>query len=110
MTFDVVLSTGAMENIISKFLLMKICVPFEKLCAVAKINYITHRTIESGMFQKSQNMQKNFLEAINIQVVCITTPRIKPLTHYISYLNSHIPSEDFFTTLPTKTPPSSINE
>jgi len=44
-------------------------VPIGVLCAGVNANDITHRTVQTGKFHKSDGMKKTLSDAINIQIV-----------------------------------------
>lgn len=66
---DVVMPTGAMGNLASGYIAKRMGLPFAKLGAGCNINDITHRTMSTGKFHKSDAMLRTLSEALNIQLV-----------------------------------------
>ena len=58
-----------MGNIAGGYMAKKMGIPIGMLCAAVNINDITHRTFQTGLFHKSERMEKTLSDAINIQVV-----------------------------------------
>ncbi|CAK0904693.1 unnamed protein product, partial [Prorocentrum cordatum] len=65
---DIALPSGALGNLAAGFMSKLMGLPVRKLIAGVNSNDITHRTISSGDFSRSERMEKTLSDAINIQV------------------------------------------
>ena len=92
-------------------------VPIGRLCAGVNVNDITHRTIQTGKFHKSDCMHKTLSDAINIQIVRTSTPAsivslccmcfsLPSIMYLLPRHDSRITLNDCCITSPTRTQPS----
>lgn len=67
-TLDIVLPTGAMGNMAGGYIAKKMGIPLGILCAGVNVNDVTHQAFQTGIVERSQQMQTTMSEAINIQL------------------------------------------